>query len=70
MITQSPAYVFRDILPDELIYVINSFIPRPPKKKKQTISPSMQKELTKIQTLSLKGKNAMYMRDLEDFCLD
>jgi hypothetical protein len=70
MLQHSPAYILKDILPDDLIYVINSFLPRPSKKKKQVISPSMQKELTKIQTLLLRGKNAMYMRNLEDFCLD
>ena len=68
MIKNSPAYVFEKIIPLDLIYVINSFLPRPPKKKQ--VSPSMQKELIKIQRMGLKGKNNMYMRDLIDFCLD
>lgn len=70
MITQSPAYVLERILPIDLVYVIHSFLPRPVKKKKESISPSMQKELTKIQHMTLKGKNGMYMKNLEDFCLD
>jgi hypothetical protein len=70
MIKQSPAYLFRDILPDDLIYVIHTFLPRPVKKKKEPVSPSLQKELTKIQSVVLKGKIGMYMRDLDDFCLD
>jgi hypothetical protein len=70
MLQHSPAYILKDILPDDLIYVINSFLPRPSKKKKQQVSPSMQKELIKIQSITLKGKNNMYMRNLEDFCLD
>lgn len=70
MITQSPAYVLERILPIDVVYVIHSFLPRPAKKKKESISPSMQKELIKIQHMTLKGKNSMYMKNLEDFCLD
>lgn len=70
MIKQSPAYLLRDILPDDLIYVIHTFLPKPPKKKKEAVSPSLQKELTKIQCVLLNGKSGMYMRDLDDFCLD
>ena len=56
-------------LPDDILRHIIGFIPVPPKKKK-SVSPSFQKELYRIQKLSLKGKNNMYMRDLEDFLLD
>lgn len=56
-------------LPDDVLRYILRFIPEPPKKKK-SISPSFQKELHKIQNMTLKGKNNMYMRDLEDFLLD
>jgi len=70
MLKQSPAYLLRDILPDDLIYVVYTFLPRPAKKKKEPVSPSLQKELTKIQSVVLKGKSGMYMRDLDDFCLD
>ncbi len=69
MITKSLAYVFEPILPFDLIYVIDSYLPRPYKKKKEH-SPSMQKQLTKIQNMFLKGKSGMYMKYLEDFCLD
>ena len=65
----SPAYVLYDILPLDLVYVINSYLPKEHKQKKE-VSPSMQKQLTKIQTTFLKGKNNMYMRELIDFCLD
>jgi hypothetical protein len=70
MIKQSPAYLLRDILPDDLIYVIHTYLPRTVKKKKGLVSPSLQKELTKLQSIVLKGKIGMYMRDLDDFCLD
>jgi hypothetical protein len=66
----SSAYVFQSILPIDVVYTIDNFIPRSPKKKKQTISPSFQKELQRIQSLELKGKSGMYMRGLDDFVLD
>ena len=56
-------------LPDDVLRHIMSFIPEPPKKKK-SVSPSFQKELYRIQNMTLKGKNNMYMRNLEDFLLD
>jgi len=68
MIKQSPAYVLRSRIPIDVIYVINSYIPRPPKKK--PVSPTLQKELQKIQSFELKGKNGMYMKGLDDFLLD
>jgi len=40
------------------------------KRQTPSSSPSLQKELTRIQTMKLKGKSAMYMRELEDFMLD
>jgi hypothetical protein len=58
------------LLPDDLIYVIDKFFPYPKKKKTLEVSPSMQKELKKIQIIKLKNKSSMYMKDLEDFCLD
>lgn len=65
-----PTYVLSHIFPSHIIRNINSFVPIDKKKKDNQISPSMQKELMKIQTRSLKGKHSMYLRDLEDFCLD
>lgn len=65
----SPVYVLQEILPLDVVYVISKFIPKESKQKKE-VSPSMQKQLTKIQTTFLKGKSGMYMRELLDFCLD
>ncbi len=53
----------------DVVREIDKFFPYP-KKKKESISPSMQKELQKIQTLNLRGKSNMYMKDLIDFVLD
>ena len=57
------------IFPEEVVLLIYSFVPhsKPPKQKQ---SPSLQKELQRIQTVNLSGKNAMYMKDLTEFCLD
>lgn len=70
MAEYSPANMLARILPRDVINVIDSFVPTYPKKKKFTLSPSAQKELKKLQYMSLKGKSGMYLRDLEDFCLD
>jgi len=60
----------QEIFPDELVRIIHSYIPYRKKKKSPTTSPSLQKELTRIQNTLLRGKSAMYMKDLIDFCLD
>jgi hypothetical protein len=70
MIERSPAHLLKDFLPSDVIHVISTYVPRYPKKKKLDVSPSAQKELKRLQFANLKGKNNMYMRDLEDFCLD
>jgi hypothetical protein len=70
MIEKSPAYLLKSLLPSDLINVISAYVPQYPKKKKLEVSPSAQKELKRLQYACLKGKNDMYMRDLEDFCLD
>ena len=62
-------YVLNQVLPMDVVREIDKFFPYP-KKKKQSVSPSMQKELQKIQTLNLRGKTGMYMKDLIDFVLD
>ena len=70
MIKKSPAYILEPRIPLDVVYVINSFLPRPIKKKQQEVSPSLQKALQKIQSLELKGKAGMYLRGLDDFILD
>jgi hypothetical protein len=70
MIERSPAHLLKDILPPDVIYVISSYVPKYYKKKKLDVSPSAQRELKRLQFANLKGKNDMYLRDLDDFCLD
>jgi len=60
----------QEIFPVELVRIIHSFIPHPKKKKEQPVSPSLQKELHRIQTIGLRNVPAMYMKGLIDFCID
>ena len=64
-------------LPVDVIRVIYSFVPHKPSSKTGTPntqsphnSPSLQKELSRLQTKFLSGKSAMFMYELEDFVLD
>lgn len=60
-------------LPDDILIHIYSFVPHLPKPKKQSsicsVSPNMERNIRAIQSNSLKGKNEMYLRDLDDFIL-
>ena len=58
------------LLPEVLVWLINSYVPHLPKKPSPKSSPSLEKELTRLQNCKLKGKSAMYMYDLDDFVLD
>jgi hypothetical protein len=58
------------LYPEDIINHIYSYIPYPKKQSSPNSSPSLQKELKKIQTIKLNKKSEMYMRDLEDFLLD
>lgn len=62
--------VLEAILPSDVVSVIKSFLPYSSKKKKNDVSPSLQRELKRIQSTTLKGKSGMYLKDFEDFCLD
>jgi hypothetical protein len=58
----------KDKLPDDIVNLIMSYLPK--KKKKGHISPSLQRELEKLQKLSLKGMKGMYLREFDVFALD
>lgn len=57
-------------LPSEIQSHIIKFIPKQNYKKKEAYSPSLQKELYRIQTLKLKGVSNMYMKGFIEFCLE
>ena len=58
-----------ETLPDDILGVIYSFVPHVYRRKKKH-SPSLQKELERLQNTQLKGKSANYMKGLSAFCLD
>jgi len=58
------------IFPENVIRYIYTFVPHLEKIPTPKTSPSLEKQLRRIQTISLKGKGSMYMQDLEDFVLD
>jgi len=57
-------------LPVDVIRSIYSFVPHMPNTQSPKTSPSLQKELIRIQTASLNKKSAMFMYELVDFVLD
>lgn len=54
--------------PVDVLRVINSFVPHTPKVVTPEGSPSMKKELARLQRARL--GSAMYLYELEDFMLD
>lgn len=54
--------------PPEIVHVISSYVPHLPPKKYP--SPSLQRELKRLQVSPLRGKNSMYLKDFDDFVLD
>ena len=62
------------ILPDDIVLLINSFVPHLRKEKKSSpypckVSPNMERDLRLLQNKTLRGKSDMYLRDLDDFVL-
>lgn len=57
-------------LPADVLRVIYSYVPHKPKVKTPEGSPSLQKELMRLQSKYLSGKSSMFMYDLDDFILD
>jgi len=58
----------KDKLPDDIVNLIMTYLPK--KKKKGHVSPSLQRELEKLQKLALKGMNGMYLREFSAFVMD
>jgi hypothetical protein len=61
--------VLEVMLPEDVVNYIYKFVPHHKKVKKEH-SPSLQRELMRIQTVTLGGKSASYMKGLSAFCLD
>jgi|UniRef100_A0A6C0AI51 hypothetical protein len=60
--------VIKDQLPDDIVNLILAFLPK--KRRKTHISPSLQRELERLQKLTLKGKTGMYLREFDNFSID
>jgi len=58
----------KDKLPDDIVNLIMTYLPK--KKKKGHVSPSLQRELEKLQKLTIKGMNGMYLREFSAFVMD
>jgi hypothetical protein len=62
------------LLPQHVVHYIYSFVPHLKHIKTPTsvftLSPKAQTDLRLIQHIAARGKNEMYLRDLEDFMLD
>ena len=59
---------------DDILKVIYSYVPHYKKKKSSpksicSVSPNMERDLRKIQYSPMKGKNEMFMYDLDNFVL-
>ena len=57
------------LLPDDILIVISRYLEHIRKPKVKPTSPSLQKELTKLQGYDIQGKNEMYLKDLDEFIL-
>lgn len=62
-------YAIEQMLPAEVLHNIYQYVPHV-KKESPKHSPTLQKDLYKIQNSPLRGKSSNFMRDLEEFCLD
>ena len=60
----------QDILNDDVVRVIYSFVPHLPKKVTPKTSPSLQYHIMKLQITPIRGKNEMYLKGFDDFILD
>lgn len=66
---QLPECIY-NMFPVDVVKIIYSFVPHLAKVPSAQTSPSLDRELRRIQSKMLKGKSAMYLIDLEDFVLD
>ena len=59
----------QDLLSPDVICHIQRFVPHLPKKKTPPASPSLQRELERLQRSPLRGINEMYLKGFDDFIL-
>ena len=59
----------KDTIPDDIVGVIESFLPKRSKKRK-IFKQSIQREIEKLQKLKLKGMNHMFLKEFGDLVID
>jgi hypothetical protein len=59
----------KDKIPDDIVGVIESFLPKRSKKRK-IFKQSIQREIEKLQKLKLKGMNHMFLKEFGDLVID
>lgn len=59
----------KDKIPDDIVGVIESFLPKRSKKRK-IYKQSIQREIEKLQKLKLKGMNDMFLKEFGDLVID
>jgi hypothetical protein len=59
----------KDKIPDDIVGVIESFLPKRSKKRK-IFKQSIQREIEKLQKLKLKGMNDMFLKEFGDLVID
>jgi hypothetical protein len=59
----------KDTIPDDIVGVIESFLPKPSKRRK-ILKQSIQRELEKLRKVKLKGMKDTYLREFDVFAWD
>jgi len=59
----------KDTIPDDIVGVIESFLPKRSKKRK-ILKQSIQREIEKLQKLKLKGMKDTFLREFDSLALD
>jgi hypothetical protein len=59
----------KDTIPDDIVGVIESFLPKRSKKRK-IFKPSIQREIEKLQKMKIKGMNDMYLKEFGALVID
>jgi hypothetical protein len=59
----------KDKIPDDIVGVIESFMPKKSKKRK-IFKQSIQREIEKLQKMKIKGMNDMFLKEFAELVID
>ena len=54
-------------LPDDILFIISTYLDHVSKPQIEELNHNLVKEIIKLQSYNLNGKNNMYLRDFDDF---